>query len=237
MRPKAGWLEALPRGRLLAEFSLWSADLGRLAEEVRRADPFADLYHLDVADGHFAPELLLFPDLLRAVRPLTARPLHVHLMVADEILEAQVHSFARAGADLISVHLESGRVDRALSALEALAVPAGLVLQLETPVAAAVPYLGRIRWLTLLGTRIGVKGAGQDPAVPDRLREATRRLAVEAEHGRERVLLAADGAIRENTVSGLRRAGAEAIVMGSLAFASPDLAGRMAWIHRLTPGT
>ncbi|HTT70929.1 MAG TPA: hypothetical protein VMG32_06865 [Anaeromyxobacteraceae bacterium] len=145
--------------------------------------------------------------------------------------------FARAGADLISVHLESGRVDRALSALEALAVPAGLVLQLETPVAAAVPYLGRIRWLTLLGTRIGVKGAGQDPAVPDRLREATRRLAVEAEHGRERVLLAADGAIRENTVSGLRRAGAEAIVMGSLAFASPDLAGRMAWIHRLTPGT
>ena len=84
MRPPPDWLEALPRHRLLAEMSLWSADLGRIAEEVARVDAVADLYHLDVADGHFAPGLLLFPDLVRSIRRRTARPLHVHLMVGDE---------------------------------------------------------------------------------------------------------------------------------------------------------
>jgi ribulose-phosphate 3-epimerase len=228
VRPDPGWLDALPR-RLLAELSLWSADLGRMAEAVARTEPWADAYHLDVADGHFSPDLLLFPDLVAAVRRLTARPLHVHLMVADSILEAQIRQFVRAGADLVSVHAEHAGVDRALSLLAELGVPAGLVLQLGTPVAAALPHLERIRCLTLLGTRIGVKGQGLDPAAEGRLREAAALLA--GRPGGRRVLLAADGAIREHTVPGLRRAGADAVVMGSLAFEAPDLPGRMAWIQ------
>jgi len=231
MRPDPGWIDALAGNRLLAEFSLWSADLGRLAEEVARSEPFADAYHLDVADGHFSPDLLFFPDLVAEVRRLTGKPLHVHLMVTGGILEAQIRQFARAGADLISVHAETEEVDRALSVMEELGVPAGLVLQLHTPVAAAARLLDRVRWLTLLGTRIGVKGQGLDAAAEGRLREAAGTLALRAPGGRGRVLLAADGAIREHTVPGLRRAGADAVVMGSLAFGSRDLAARMAWIH------
>lgn len=231
MRPDPGWIDALSRQRLLSEFSLWSADLGCLAEEVARTEPFADAYHLDVADGHFSPDLLLFPDLVAAVRRLTSRPLHVHLMVADVVLEAQIRQFVRAGADLVSVHAENATAGRALALLAELGVPAGLVLQLGTPIAAAVAHLDRIRWLTLLGTRIGVKGQGLDPAAEDRLREAARALAAHAGAGGRRVVLAADGAIREHTVPGLRRAGADTVVMGSLAFEAPDLPGRMAWVH------
>src|SRR5580704_15119931 len=90
MKPPSGWLDALPDHRLLAEFSLWSADLGRLADDIARVDDFVDIYHIDVADGHFSPALLYFPDLTAVVRKATAKPLHVHLMTADAILLDQI---------------------------------------------------------------------------------------------------------------------------------------------------
>jgi ribulose-phosphate 3-epimerase len=85
--------------------------------------------------------------------------------------------------------------------------------------------------LTLLGTRIGVKGQDLAAEAPDRLREARALLA--AERRKRRIVLAADGGIREHTVPGLRQAGAETIVMGSLAFGAKDFAQRMAWVQGL----
>ncbi|MDE2016464.1 MAG: ribulose-phosphate 3-epimerase [Hyphomicrobiales bacterium] len=235
MRPPRGWIDALPKGRLLAEFSLWSADLARMADDVARAEPFADLHHLDAADGHFSSALLLFPDLVAAIRRLTAKPLHVHLMVADAILAAQVGQFAEAGADLISVHAENAAAHDAIARIDGLGLAAGIVLRLDTPVAAAAPFLGRIRFLTLLGTRIGVKGQGLDPTAQARLREA--RALIAAHGAGARVTLAADGGIRDDTVPGLRAAGAQTVVMGSLAFGAPDLAARIAWLRGLPPPT
>ena len=63
MHPEAHWLNALPTDRLLAEMSLWSAELGHLVDEIQRVDALTDIYHIDVADGHFSPALLFFPDL------------------------------------------------------------------------------------------------------------------------------------------------------------------------------
>ena len=100
---------------------------------------------------------------------------------------------------------------------------------METPVAACRPYIDRADFLTLLGTAIGVKGQGLDPAATDRLKEAA---ALIGESGR-RIVLAADGGIREHTVPLLRAAGAETVVMGSLAFGAEDLAARMRWLRAL----
>jgi ribulose-phosphate 3-epimerase len=222
-------LAALPSGRLMAELSVWSADLLRLASEVARVDAHADVLHVDVADGHFSPALLFFPDLVAALRRHTERPIHVHLMTADAILLDQVAQFADAGADLVSVHAENANAVEALSLIEARGLAAGLVLQLHTPVAAAAAQLPRLRMLTLLGTRIGIKGQGLDETAEPRLREAR---ALIAKAGAP-VLLAADGGIREHTVPGLRAAGADTVVMGSLAFNDPDLAARIAWIRAL----
>jgi ribulose-phosphate 3-epimerase len=170
----------------------------------------------------------MFPDLTAAIRKLTARPLHVHLMVADGILLEQIAQFADAGADLISIHRENGNLDEGLALIEGRGLRAGLVAQLHTPVSAFTRYLGGISILTLLGTRIGVKGQDLDPAAAVRLRAAGSLIAQHS--GGRRILLAADGGIREHTVPILRQAGAETIVIGSLAFGAPDLASRMQWV-------
>ena len=226
-RPQPDWLSALPRNRLLAEYSMWSANLIRLADDLARITPFADILHIDVADGHFAPALLFFPDLVAALRGQTALPIHVHLMVDDAVLISQIDQFAEAGADLISLHVENANAAEGLQRIGAHGLKAGMVLRVETPVARAAEWVGRLDILTLLGTAIGVKGQGLDPTAGARLGEAQ---ALIAGAGR-RVVLAADGGIRDTTVPLLRAAGAETVVMGSLAFGAPDLAERMRWLH------
>jgi ribulose-phosphate 3-epimerase len=234
MRPASDWFASLPADRLLTEFSMWSADLIRLADDLDRITPHADLLHIDAADGHFAPALLFFPDLVARIRQVSARPIHVHLMMADAALLSQIRQFAEAGADLISIHAENADVaGAALSLISDLQLVAGMVLKVETPVAAVVPYLGRLGFVTLLGTSIGVKGQGLDARATARLGEARALIAAPA--GRQRIVLAADGGIREQTVPLLRAAGAGAVVLGSLAFGAPDLAGRMRWLRALAP--
>ena len=228
----ANWIDQLPNDRLIGEFSTWSADLLRLANDLERIAPHADILHVDVADGHFAPAMLFFPDLVAGMQKTSRTPIHVHLMVSDDVLLAQIEQFADAGSDLISFHVENAAVaDKALDLLDKRGVAAGIVLKYDTPVKLAARYLPRIQFLTLLGTAIGVKGQGLRDTACDRLREAKELIA--ASGAPHRIVLAADGGIRENTVPLLRAAGAETVVLGSLAFGAPDLAARMAWLHAL----
>jgi ribulose-phosphate 3-epimerase len=230
--PKPDWLDHLPRDRLIAEYSLWSADLARFEDDLRRTEPHADIYHIDVADGHFAPSFLFFPDLVARLRKLTERPFHVHLMVADEVLLSQIDQFAEAGADLISVHGENAAVlPEAFARIQTHGKQAGIVLRIETPVATIAPWLDAVRFVTLLGTAIGVKGQSLSDEACPRLIEAAG--LVEAAGRRAAITLAGDGGIRENTVPLLRKAGAQTVVLGSLAFGAPDLAARTAWLHAL----
>jgi ribulose-phosphate 3-epimerase len=228
-RPAADWMDTLPRNRLMAEYSMWSADLIRLADDLVRIAPHADILHVDVADGYFAPAFLFFPDLVARMRSQTDLPIHVHLMVSDPVLLSQIDQFAEAGADLISMHVENANADEGLDRIAAHGLRAGMVLRVETPVAKAAPWLHRLDMLTLLGTAIGVKGQGLDPSATERLQEAGRLIAATG----RRIVLAADGGIRDTTVPLLRAAGAETVVMGSLAFGAPDLAERMRWLHAL----
>jgi ribulose-phosphate 3-epimerase len=228
-RPAADWMAHLPHNRLLAEYSMWSADLIRLADDLTRITPHADILHVDVADGYFAPALLFFPDLVARMRDQTALPIHVHLMVSDPVLLSQIDQFAEAGADLISLHVENANAAAGLDRIAAHGVKAGMVLRVETPVAQAAQWLPRLDMLTLLGTAIGVKGQGLNPTATTRLEEAGRLIAASG----RRIVLAADGGIRDTTVPLLRESGAETVVMGSLAFGAPDLGARMGWLHAL----
>ncbi len=226
------WIDHLPRNRLIAEFSVWSANLTRLADDMTRISAHADILHIDVADGHFAPAMLFFPDLVAAVRKVSKVPIHVHLMVADGILLSQIEQFCEAGSDLISIHVENHKVaNAALDLLAEKKVAAGMVLRVETPVTEILPFVERLRFVTLLGTAIGVKGQGLDEKAAARLGEAQKIIA--GSGAAERIVLAADGGIREHTVPVLRAAGAETVVLGSLAFGAEDLAARMQWLHKL----
>ncbi|KAF0172186.1 MAG: Ribulose-phosphate 3-epimerase Rpe [Rhodobacteraceae bacterium] len=228
-RPAQNWITDLPRSRLLAEYSMWSADLIRLADDLIRITPHADILHVDVADGHFAPALLFFPDLVARLREQTALPIHVHLMVADAVLLSQIDQFAEAGADLISLHVENANAGAGLDRIAQHGLKSGMVLRVETPVAEAAAWLPRLDMLTLLGTAIGVKGQSLNATATARLQQAAALIAATG----KRIVLAADGGIRDTTVPVLRAAGAETVVMGSLAFGAPDLAERMRWLHAL----
>lgn len=228
-RPAQNWITDLPRSRLLAEYSMWSADLIRLADDLIRITPHADILHVDVADGHFAPALLFFPDLVARLREQTALPIHVHLMVADAVLLSQIDQFAEAGADLISLHVENANAGAGLDRIAQHGLKSGMVLRVETPVAEAAAWLPRLDMLTLLGTAIGVKGQSLNATATARLQQAAALIAATG----KRIVLAADGGIRDTTVPVLRAAGAETVVMGSLAFGAPDLAERMRWLHSL----
>lgn len=228
-RPDPDWMTRLPTDRLIAEFSVWSADLVRLADDMARIRPHADILHIDVADGVFAPAFLFFPDLVARIRDVSDLPIHVHLMVDDAVLLSQIDQFAEAGADLISLHAENANAAQGLDLIASHGVKAGVVLRVETPVERAAPFVGQIDFLTLLGTAIGVKGQGLDPAATTRLEQAGRLLARSARPA----ILAADGGIRDTTVPLLRSAGARTVVLGSLAFGATDLAARMHWLGSL----
>lgn len=230
--PAKSWIADLPTDRLIAEFSVWSADLVRLADDLARVDPHVDILHIDVADGHFAPAMLFFPDLVAGVRKLSTRPIHVHLMVADAVVLSQIEQFVDAGSDLVSFHVENESVaDEALDLLDRRGVAAGMVLCVETPVEQIRRHVDRLRFVTLLGTRIGVKGQGLDEKAGERLQQAKQIVAESS--ATDRIVLAADGGIREHTVPLLRASGAETVVLGSLAFNAPSLEERMAWLHAL----
>ena len=229
--PNTDWFDALPAGRCLAEFSLWSSNLIALDQDLTRVGNLADIYHIDVADGCFAPSLLFFPDLVAALRKRTAIPFHVHLMIGDAVLLAQVDQFAEAGADLISVHIENRNAAQALARIRSHGLKAGVVLRVETPVEMVGPVLEDLDFLTLLGTRIGVKGQGLDPSAPSRLQEASRLIS--ARSNPARCVLAADGGIREETVPQLVSTGSQTVVMGSLAYGAADLPARVQWLHGL----
>ena len=153
-------------------------------------------------------------------------------MVEDKNLMNMINSFADAGADLISIHIENeNALLPALNLLDERNVTAGIAVQLETPIASIDRILDRVRSVLLLGTAIGVKGQDLSPAAPDRLRQASELLF--AMQDQKHRLLIADGGIRMTTVPKLIAAGAKTVVMGSLAFGTNKLEERFMWLREL----
>jgi ribulose-phosphate 3-epimerase len=220
----------LPHDRLIVEVSLWSADITHLADEIKRVDAFADLYHIDVSDGHFVPGLLFCASLVAAIRPLTKRPFHVHLMTTNPL--AHIPDFISAGADLISVHAENGTiVPAALDAIRHQGVAAGLVLGLGVQPETIVPYLELVNLVVMMGTPMGVKGVKPSSHIYDRVRKM--KALISQERLNEQVKVFADGGIREQTVPKLRSSGADGVIAGSIVFKSANLDKTFHWLHGL----
>ncbi len=194
--------------------SLWSADLTNLAAEIVRVETYCDAFHLDVADGHYTPTLLFFPDLVAQVRPLTTLPLEVHLMTTDPL--QWIEPFYDAGADGFILCLDTLRnIGAAIEFVKKFNCQVGISLRLEESVELLDPYWRDLDLVTICGTPMGVKGAvGLDPSVPDKIRDA-RRLITKCGAA---TAVQADGGIREHTLPQIAQAGADWIVPGSLMF-------------------
>ncbi len=206
--------------------SILSADFGRLADEVK-AIANADYVHVDVMDGHFVPNLTIGPIVVEAVRRATTLPLDVHLMIEDA--ERWVAAYAKAGADIIGVHVEAcPHLHRTLGQIKDLGKKPCVVLNPATPLEAIEWVLGDVAQVLIMSVNPGFGGQSFIPSALDKIRALrklidARGLSVDIE---------VDGGIKIDNVAAVCAAGANVIVSGSGVFGTKDYAATITELRK-----
>jgi ribulose-phosphate 3-epimerase len=198
--------------------SILSADFGRLADEVRAVEAAgADLVHVDVMDGRFVPNITVGPLVVEAVRKVTKLPIDVHLMIVEP--ERYVEAFAKAGANLVSVHAEvSPHLHRTLQAIRAAGARPAVALNPSTPLSAVEWVLADCAMVLLMTVNPGFGGQSYIDACTDKVRQLraladARGLPLDIE---------VDGGIKADTAAKVVAAGANVLVAGTAVFGAPD---------------
>ncbi|MDG5468324.1 ribulose-phosphate 3-epimerase [Deltaproteobacteria bacterium IMCC39524] len=203
--------------------SILSADFSRLGEDVQAVDRAgADYIHIDVMDGHFVPNITIGPLVVEALRKVTAKPLDVHLMIENPDL--YIADFARAGADIITVHQEAvPHLHRTVQLIKSLGKKAGVSLNPATPVETLDIILDELDLVLIMSVNPGFGGQSFIPSALDKIRALRQRIT-------ERGLsteLEVDGGVKIDNIREVVAAGADVLVAGSAVFNTENYAATM----------
>ncbi len=202
--------------------SILSADFSRLGADIQAVDAAgADWIHVDVMDGRFVPNITIGPLIVEAIRPVTTKPLDVHLMIVEP--ERYVEGFAKAGADIISVHAEhnaSPHLHRTLCQIKELGKQAGVVLNPSTPLELIDYVLEVCDLVLIMSVNPGFGGQSFIPAIVPKIRKLRQMCD---ERGLD-PWIEVDGGLKGANTWQVLEAGANAIVAGSAVFGAKDYA-------------
>lgn len=201
--------------------SILAADFSKLGAEVKACeDAGADIIHFDVMDGQFVPNITIGPLLVTAVRRSTKLPIDCHLMIVDP--DRYIPDFIKEGAQMISVHPESGpHLHRTLGLIRSLGAKAGVVLNPGTPVQALDYVIDDLDYVLIMSVNPGFGGQAFIPSALDKVRAVKALLAA---RGRPDVPIEIDGGIKIENAAAAAKAGATMLVAGSAIFGSKNYA-------------
>ncbi|WP_313670299.1 ribulose-phosphate 3-epimerase [Sandarakinorhabdus sp.] len=194
--------------------SILSADFARLGEEVRAISAAgADWIHVDVMDGHFVPNITIGPAVVKALRPHSDLPFDVHLMISP--VDLYLEAFAEAGADILTVHPESGpHLHRTIQRIKALGKKAGVSLNPASPVELVAEVLGDIDLILVMSVN---PGFGGQSFITSQLKKIERLRRMIDDSGRP-IHLEVDGGVDAANAATVVAAGADVLVAGTASF-------------------